>query len=95
MQLNLFCMLSYFEIMVLMVTKKNALYLLVIRVFFFNFIHLSLFFQGYQIPLEKCNITIPFMYDGKEEILKHGSVVVAAITSCTNTSNPSVMLGAG
>jgi len=28
-------------------------------------------------------------------ILKHGSVVIAAITSCTNTSNPSVMLGAG
>jgi aconitate hydratase len=27
--------------------------------------------------------------------LEHGSVVVAAITSCTNTSNPSVMIGAG
>ncbi len=27
--------------------------------------------------------------------IKHGSVVIAAITSCTNTSNPSVMLGAG
>ncbi|PTQ56790.1 MAG: Aconitate hydratase [Candidatus Carbobacillus altaicus] len=31
---------------------------------------------------------------GKTE-LKHGSVVIAAITSCTNTSNPSVMIGAG
>jgi aconitate hydratase len=30
--------------------------------------------------------------DGK---LRHGSVLIAAITSCTNTSNPSVMLGAG
>ncbi|MEM0967448.1 MAG: aconitate hydratase [Verrucomicrobiota bacterium] len=29
------------------------------------------------------------------EELKHGSVVIAAITSCTNTSNPSVMLAAG
>jgi aconitate hydratase len=29
------------------------------------------------------------------EHLGHGSVVIAAITSCTNTSNPSVMLGAG
>jgi aconitate hydratase len=29
------------------------------------------------------------------EELSHGSVVVAAITSCTNTSNPSVMIGAG
>ncbi len=28
-------------------------------------------------------------------MLSHGSVVIAAITSCTNTSNPSVMLGAG
>src|SRR5205823_1541450 len=27
--------------------------------------------------------------------LQHGAVVVAAITSCTNTSNPSVMIGAG
>ena len=27
--------------------------------------------------------------------LKHGDIVIAAITSCTNTSNPSVMLGAG
>ena len=27
--------------------------------------------------------------------LKHGSVLIAAITSCTNTSNPGVMLGAG
>ena len=27
--------------------------------------------------------------------LDHGHVVIAAITSCTNTSNPSVMLGAG
>ena len=30
-----------------------------------------------------------------DELLTHGSVVIAAITSCTNTSNPSVMLGAG
>ena len=30
-----------------------------------------------------------------EEGLEHGAVVIAAITSCTNTSNPSVMLGAG
>src|SRR6185369_8332084 len=29
------------------------------------------------------------------EALDHGSVVIAAITSCTNTSNPSVMIGAG
>jgi aconitate hydratase len=34
--------------------------------------------------------------DGDEAFdLRHGSVVIAAITSCTNTSNPEVMLGAG
>ncbi|MFN1835830.1 aconitate hydratase AcnA [Balneola sp. MJW-20] len=33
--------------------------------------------------------------NGKEIEMKHGDVVIAAITSCTNTSNPSVMLGAG
>ena len=38
------------------------------------------------------------VHTGSESIekgLHHGSVVIAAITSCTNTSNPSVMLGAG
>jgi aconitate hydratase len=33
--------------------------------------------------------------DGTEVALDHGHVVIAAITSCTNTSNPSVMIGAG
>ena len=32
---------------------------------------------------------------GRGFALTHGAVVIAAITSCTNTSNPSVMLGAG
>lgn len=32
---------------------------------------------------------------GTDYSLGHGDVVIAAITSCTNTSNPSVMLGAG
>jgi aconitate hydratase len=35
------------------------------------------------------------MADGRETALDHGHVVIAAITSCTNTSNPSVMVGAG
>ncbi len=30
-----------------------------------------------------------------DQYLDHGSVVIAAITSCTNTSNPSVMVAAG
>ncbi|MEX0769949.1 MAG: aconitate hydratase AcnA [Balneolaceae bacterium] len=33
--------------------------------------------------------------NGERVEMKHGDVVIAAITSCTNTSNPSVMLGAG
>ena len=33
--------------------------------------------------------------EGETFTLRHGSVVIAAITSCTNTSNPSVMLAAG
>ncbi len=32
---------------------------------------------------------------GKRESLSHGAVVIAAITSCTNTSNPSVLMAAG
>jgi len=39
--------------------------------------------------------SVDLLIDGKTIQLKHGSVVIAAITSCTNTSNPSVMLGAG
>ena len=33
--------------------------------------------------------------NGDRADLRHGAVVIAAITSCTNTSNPSVMIGAG
>src|SRR5699024_11344281 len=33
--------------------------------------------------------------DGKEAVMQTGSLAIAAITSCTNTSNPHVMLGAG
>ena len=33
--------------------------------------------------------------EGKEMVLDHGIVSIASITSCTNTSNPSVMIGAG
>src|SRR5262249_34881233 len=36
-----------------------------------------------------------FPVEGRDHDLGHGDVVIAAITSCTNTSNPSVMVGAG
>jgi len=41
--------------------------------------------------LEKKQVAV----SGEDYALEHGSVVIAAITSCTNTSNPSVMIAAG
>jgi aconitate hydratase len=38
---------------------------------------------------------VPIKWDDREFDLKHGDVVIAAITSCTNTSNPNVMVAAG
>ncbi|WP_158969169.1 aconitate hydratase AcnA [Paraglaciecola sp. L3A3] len=47
------------------------------------------------IPTSHGDSGVPCEYNGKEFLLKHGSVVIAAITSCTNTSNPSVLIAAG
>ncbi|XP_014208189.1 cytoplasmic aconitate hydratase [Copidosoma floridanum] len=52
-------------------------------------------FKGYGLSAEKLKAEGVFQFEGKDYVLRHGSVVIAAITSCTNTSNPSVMLGAG
>ena len=52
-------------------------------------------FKGYGLGPEKLDAVGMFEFEGKDYKLRHGSVVIAAITSCTNTSNPSVMLGAG
>jgi aconitate hydratase len=38
---------------------------------------------------------VRYPVEGRKHDLGHGDVVIAAITSCTNTSNPSVMVGAG
>ena len=38
---------------------------------------------------------VPVTLDGRTAELTHGAVVIAAITSCTNTSNPSVLVAAG
>ncbi|KAK1295728.1 putative aconitate hydratase, cytoplasmic [Acorus calamus] len=51
-------------------------------------------FKGFAVPKESQNKVVDFSFHGKPAQLKHGDVVIAAITSCTNTSNPSVMLGA-
>jgi aconitate hydratase len=44
---------------------------------------------------EHSDTAVDVTMDGEEFKLDHGHVVIAAITSCTNTSNPSVMLGSG
>src|ERR687898_764377 len=50
---------------------------------------------GVQVA-ERASLKVPLtLADGTETELDHGHVVIAAITSCTNTSNPSVMIGAG
>ncbi len=51
--------------------------------------------QGFAIPKDQQDKVAKFTFKGQPAELKHGSIVIAAITSCTNTSNPSVMLGAG
>jgi len=50
---------------------------------------------GAQVADRPSTHTPVTLADGTETELDHGHVVIAAITSCTNTSNPSVMLGAG
>ncbi len=52
--------------------------------------------RGFRLSDEDPDKQVPFRSaDGESHQLGHGSVVIAAITSCTNTSNPSVMLAAG
>ncbi len=56
---------------------------------------------GLQDALWRANIRRPedadirYPVEGKNYDLGHGDVVIAAITSCTNTSNPNVLIGAG
>jgi len=52
-------------------------------------------FKGFGVKEEAMNQEAPFHFNGKDYNLKHGSVIIAAITSCTNTSNPDVMMQAG
>jgi aconitate hydratase len=52
-------------------------------------------FKGFGIEPSKAQMEHKFKLDGKDQSLKHGTVVLAAITSCTNTSNPDVMVAAG
>ncbi|MGA2983668.1 MAG: aconitate hydratase [Terriglobia bacterium] len=51
--------------------------------------------RGFGLSAQDAGRSASVKFDGTSTQLTHGSVVIAAITSCTNTSNPSVMLGAG
>jgi aconitate hydratase len=51
--------------------------------------------RGFGLKEEELGKKAKVQYNGHADELAHGAVVIAAITSCTNTSNPSVMLGAG
>jgi aconitate hydratase len=51
--------------------------------------------RGYELSAEATKREAVFGTNGGSVKMKHGAVVIAAITSCTNTSNPSVLIGAG
>jgi aconitate hydratase len=51
--------------------------------------------QGHGLSQEDLSNSAIVELDGEKFDLNHGDVVIAAITSCTNTSNPGVMLAAG
>ncbi len=52
-------------------------------------------FKGFGVDQSKLKDEVSLSFKGQEYKLKHGAVVIAAITSCTNTSNPDVILAAG
>eukprot|EP00672_Neobodo_designis_P028023 CAMPEP_0174832676 /NCGR_PEP_ID=MMETSP1114-20130205/3795_1 /TAXON_ID=312471 /ORGANISM="Neobodo designis, Strain CCAP 1951/1" /LENGTH=895 /DNA_ID=CAMNT_0016066539 /DNA_START=36 /DNA_END=2723 /DNA_ORIENTATION=- len=52
-------------------------------------------FKGFGIPQNEHGKSVKYTLNGQECEMHHGSLVIAAITSCTNTSNPSVLMAAG
>ena len=51
--------------------------------------------RGFGLPESELGRTAAVVEQGRTTTIGHGAVVIAAITSCTNTSNPDVMLAAG
>jgi len=51
--------------------------------------------RGFELKPEALTNEATFGTNGGAQKMKHGAIVIAAITSCTNTSNPSVMVAAG
>jgi aconitate hydratase len=52
-------------------------------------------FKGFGLSEADTKKSAKFTYNGKEYTFNQGTLVIAAITSCTNTSNPDVMIAAG
>ena len=52
-------------------------------------------FKGFAVPEANRSNTATLNFEGKDYTIGHGNIVIAAITSCTNTSNPSVLIAAG
>eukprot|EP01062_Namystynia_karyoxenos_P069316 TRINITY_DN64830_c0_g1_i1.p1 TRINITY_DN64830_c0_g1~~TRINITY_DN64830_c0_g1_i1.p1 ORF type:complete len:920 (+),score=350.20 TRINITY_DN64830_c0_g1_i1:78-2762(+) len=52
-------------------------------------------FKGFGVPPEKRQAAATLTFQGETFNVSHGAVVIAAITSCTNTSNPDVLIAAG
>lgn len=53
------------------------------------------FSDGFSMSHDELDLEVPVTIDDETVFLRHGALVIAAITSCTNTSNPQVMLSAG
>ncbi len=51
--------------------------------------------HGFGLDASEFDKEVEVEVDGKKAVMETGAVAIAAITSCTNTSNPHVMLGAG
>ena len=51
--------------------------------------------RGFGLAAEDASKKVAIQVNGRKAEIGHGAVVIAAITSCTNTSNPSVLLAAG
>ncbi len=51
--------------------------------------------RGFGLESDQLDKRVNVSMNGSSAELHHGSVIISAITSCTNTSNPSVMIGAG
>ncbi|MGO8691189.1 MAG: aconitate hydratase AcnA [Thermoguttaceae bacterium] len=62
---------------------------------FHHSLHAPTSHHGFGLPESEAGRKATVAADGRSETIGHGAVVIAAITSCTNTSSPDIMLAAG